>query len=86
MSHGSNLPIKTIAGRAGLVAHVQPPGSLLQLAQEALHRCRRRIDLADIANLAVPAAFSNGHRILVLRNIDADEDGAVVLHGLPSFA
>ena len=79
-----DLAIEPVAGRAGFVAEVQARMLLLQLAHEALHRRRRRLDLAEIADLAIPSAFGNRDRMLGLRHIDTDVKNAILLHG-PSF-
>ena len=80
----NDLPVKSVAGRAGFIAEMQARMLLLQLAHEALHRRRRRLDLAEIAHLSFPAPLRNRDRVLGLRHIDTDVKSLIFCHG-PSF-
>ena len=79
-----DLAIKTVASRAGFVAKMQAGTLLLQLAHETLHRGRRRLDLAEIADLPIAATLGNRNRMLGFRHIDTDVKNIILLHG-PSF-
>lgn len=67
-----DLAIQPVAGRAGFVTKMQARVLPLQLAHEAFHRRRRRLDLAEIADLSLPAALGNRNRVLGFRHIDTD--------------
>ncbi len=54
---------------------------LLQLAHEALHRRLCRLDLAEIADLSLPACLGNRNRVLGFRHIDTDVKYIILLHG-----
>jgi hypothetical protein len=79
-----DLAVKPVAGRAGFVAEMQARIFALQLAHEALHGRRRRLDLAEIPDLSVASAFGNRDRVFGFRHIDTDVKNVIFCHG-PSF-
>jgi len=86
MAEGSNVPVKPIAGRAGLIANVQDLILARQLAQEPLNGRRRGLDLAEVAHLPLSAALRDGHGVLGLGRVKADVSHAMMVHGPSSLA
>src|SRR3954451_21633289 len=72
------------AGRAGLVAEVQPLVLAGQLGRQAAHAFRRRVHLAVEPDLAVAPGGGDRHRVAQLRDIDPDESLLGLGHGSPS--
>jgi hypothetical protein len=76
-----DLPLQAIAVRSGLVDEGQPPVPCLELADQALDRLGRAVDLAEEADLAVAPRLSHRHRDRPLRRIQTDVDFAILPHG-----
>jgi hypothetical protein len=72
MAEGSDMPVKPIPGRAGLIADVQGLVLVRQLTQEPLNRRRRCFDLAEIAHLSLSAALRDGYGVLGFRRIESN--------------
>jgi hypothetical protein len=75
-----DLAVEPVPGRAGLVADMQPPVPRRQARDQLSHRLGAGVDLAEVTHLAPSAGLGHRHRVLRLRRVDADEDGAVLLH------
>jgi hypothetical protein len=86
IAEGSDVSVKPIAGRAGLIADVQGLVLVRQLTQEPLNRRRRCFDLAEIAHLSLSAALRDGHGVLGFGRIKADVSDAIMVHGPSSLA
>src|SRR3954452_17369527 len=86
IAEGSDMPVKPIPGRAGLIADVQGLVLVRQLTQEPLNRRRLCFDLAEIADLSLSAALRDGYGVLGLGRIEANVSYAMVVHGPSSLA
>jgi hypothetical protein len=84
MAKGLDQPMKAITGRAGFIAEmhvIKLRGYSLNYAAHAGIGC---INLAVIADLSVPASFSNSNRILQLGDIDSNKSFSIICHGSSS--
>src|SRR5262249_23596917 len=80
-----DLPIESVAGRAGLVAKRQTLVLGGKLPHQ-LRRCSLRIvDLAEKPHLARPTAICNRHCITQLRGIETHKSFTMIAHDSPSL-
>jgi Putative transposase of IS4/5 family (DUF4096) len=80
-----HLPLQPVAGRPGLVGEGQPPVPLGELADQALDRLGRAVDLAEEAHLALASRRGQRDRDLQLRRVQPDVGLAILPHGSSSM-
>lgn len=80
-----DLPIQPVAGRSGFIGERQRGVFLCQPARQLRGRGRRVVDLAEIADLAVPSCLCDRHRVPQLRCVQCDVGNAMIVHGSPSL-
>ena len=79
--HRGQLAIQPIPGRSGLVAEVKSPVSILEPRHHPTYRRRIAIDLAEIPDLARSSLACDRHCVPGLRNVQPDENFAILIHG-----
>jgi hypothetical protein len=84
MAERSDQPIETIAGRTSLVAEIYPIELGGDPPDNSAHALIRRIDLAEEANLSLPASVRNRDGVPQLRDIDSDKCFPTICHGSSS--
>ena len=85
MPHFRDQAMQPIPRRSGLVAEAQPVMFGGKPLDEPTHALLGRIDLAEIAHLAVTPFVGDRHRIAQLRDIDSHENFTTVRHGSSSL-
>ncbi|MBT1158625.1 hypothetical protein J1C56_23900 [Aminobacter anthyllidis] len=73
MAERSDQPIETVAGRAGLIAKIYSMELGGDPLDNAAHARIRGIDLAEEANLSLPARVRNRDGVPELRDINSDK-------------
>ncbi len=73
-----------ITGRSGLVTEMHAIKLCDYPLDYAAHTGIRCLNLAEIADLSVPARFDNSNRILRLGDIDSDKSFSIICHGSSS--